>query len=90
MNVFEMLPAGTILLQQAIDLSQHGGRTRADAKVVCQIQPTYFAVAVDQELGGAGDVAPIFAGAGMQYPIAPDYFSFWIAQEVECIALISA
>jgi hypothetical protein len=65
---------------------QHLFRSCADAEVAGEIAPADGAGAVDEELGGAGDVASVFAGALVQDAVARDRLRVRIGEQWEGVA----
>jgi hypothetical protein len=60
---------------------EHFVGTGADAKVIGEIDPADYAGGVDEELGRAGDVVAIDAGALVEEVVAADYFGIGIREK---------
>ena len=65
---------------------QHLLRPGADAEIAGEIAPADGAGAVDEEFGGAGDVASVFAGAFVQDAVARDRLGVRIGEQREGVA----
>jgi len=77
------LPAGR---QCAVDGLQNILRSCADAEVAGQVHPADRACGVHQELGGAGDILVVHAGARMEHAETADYLGFGIGEEGKGVA----
>jgi hypothetical protein len=62
----------------------------ADAEVAGEIDPTDGAGGIEQELGGAGDIVAVDAGAFVQEVVSADYFGVGIGQESVGVASLTA
>jgi hypothetical protein len=64
-------------------------RTRPDAYVFGEILPAHNPGAIDEKLGGPGNVLPVGATRRMQKLVTPDHFRFRIAEQWECVAFLA-
>ena len=75
---------------QIIDFLQDDLGAGSYPDVVGQVDPPDDAGAIDQKLGGPGDVAPVLARAGMQDSIPADDFGLRIGQKRKRVAPLLA
>jgi hypothetical protein len=69
---------------------EHFVRADADAEVAGEIDPADGAGGVEKELGGAGDIVAVDAGAFVQEVISADYFGIGIGEESVGVAGLAA
>jgi len=62
----------------------------ANAEVAGEIDPADGAGGIDEELGGAGDVVAVDAGAFVQQIVAADHFSIGIGEKGVSVASFAA
>jgi len=62
----------------------------ANAEVAGEIDPADGAGGIDEELGGAGDVVAVDAGAFVQQIVAADHFSIGIGEKGVRVAGLAA
>jgi hypothetical protein len=85
--------APDLLIHESTDLLihhprgfQHLLRPDADAEVTGEIAPADGAGAIDEELGGAGDVVSVFARASVEDAVARDRLRVRIGEQREGVA----